>query len=523
MVTLRPYQEKCIADLSNAIFRDKFKSPLLVAPTGAGKTRMFAYLISRLTQKNLRCVALCHREELLTQISLALQDVRVQHGLIAANCHYDRGLLAHVASVFTLVRRMDKVAVPDFVIIDEAHHCVSGTTWGKVIGQWREMNPNLVVIGVTATPERLSGEGLGEVFDTMVLGPTTGELIRSGWLSPYRLIAPQSSVDVASLKRRGGDIARDVAAAAVDKPTITGNAVAEYRKYCDGAPAVVFCVSIAHAEHVAETFKSAGYRAISIDGKMDKTERRDVIRDFGAGKYNILTSCDLISEGFDCPGIVAGILLRPTDSLAMFLQQVGRTLRIANGKDTAWLIDLVGNWANHGLPDDEREWTLDAKARSKRGKKDPDDVSVKNCQNCYTVIKAVIPKCPYCGHVFPVKARKIEEVEGDLVEVDVEAMRIAREMNLRAQGQAQTIDDFVTQLGFSPGRANHVLEARAEKDRLRGVLAEALADCHRATGRWLMSRNAIKAMKPKELKAMYARCQEEIHMAALAEIEEAVL
>ena len=356
-IVLRPYQSDWIGGLRGA-FRAGHHSPLGVLSTGGGKTVCFSYLTSRLTQNRQRVVILAHREELLDQISRTLTAFDVRHGVIGAGSLYDRRLTAHVASVFTLARRLDRVAVPDYVICDEAHHATGASTWGKVIAYWRDRNPRLRVIGVTATPERLSGEGLGETFDTMVLGPTTRELIDLGALADYKLFAPRQAVDLSGVHMRGGDYAKGELAAAMDKPAIVGSAVGEYRAKMDGLPAVAFCVSVEHAEHVAEQFRSNGYRAVSIDGKMDRVRRREIVRDFGRGAINVLASCDLISEGFDVPGIVGAILLRPTWSLALYLQQVGRALRTAPGKDRAIILDHVGNHLRHGLPDDPRDWSL---------------------------------------------------------------------------------------------------------------------------------------------------------------------
>ncbi len=394
MITLRPYQDQCIAGLRGA-FRDGFHSPLLVSPTGSGKTVMFSYLTSRLTDAHQRIVLLAHREELLDQISRTLSAFAVPHGIISAGSTYDRRHLAHVASVFTLARRLDRVEVPDYVIVDEAHHGVAGSTWGKVLAYWRQRNPRLRVIGVTATPERLSGEGLGETFDTMILGPTTRALIDLQALAPYRLFAPRQAVDLSSIGKQGGDFKRGEAAAAMDKPQIIGDAAGHYRKLCDGAPAVAFCVSVEHAEHTADQFRSLGYRAVSIDGKMDRGLRRNIIGDFGRGQINVLTSCDLISEGFDVPGIVAGILLRPTWSLSLYLQQVGRALRPKPGGESAIILDHVGNSARHGMPDDERDWSL--LGRDGQRKTKASEAACRQCEQCWIATSSARPRCtPIC-------------------------------------------------------------------------------------------------------------------------------
>lgn len=465
MITLRPYQEQAIAGLRQA-FRDGHHSPLLVSPTGSGKTVMFSYLTARLLEARQRVSILAHRDELLDQISETLGKFEVAHGVLGAGALYDRRQRAHVSGVFTLARRLDRVEVPDYVICDEAHHAIGASTWGKVIAYWRERNPRLRLIGVTATPERLSGEGLGETFDEMVLGPTTRELIDLGALADYRLFAPAQAVDLSEVGMQGGDYKRGAAAAVMDKPAIVGNTIAEYQRLLNGAPTVSFEVSVENAQHMAEQFRAAGYRAACLDGKMDKQLRRDIVRDFGRGAINVLTSCEIISEGFDVPGIVGAILRRPTWSLAMYLQQVGRALRTAPGKEHAILLDQVGNSTRHGLPDDPRNWSLLGR-EEKRGKKDSDNVACRQCEKCYAVSPAAASKCRECGAPFPVKKREIEELDGVLSEVEIAR---ARRQAAIDQAAAQTLDDLIAlgqRRGFRnpAGWARHVFQARQARGR----------------------------------------------------------
>lgn len=450
-VTLRPYQDAAIQGLRDA-FTAGFHSPLLVLPTGGGKTVCFSYLTSRLQASRKRVAILVHRDELVDQVSETLARFDVPHGFVAAGRTPDYRALALVCSVQTLARRLDTVPVPDYVICDEAHHCIGASMWGQVVATWRDRNPALRTIGVTATPERLSGEGLGEVFDEMVLGPSTRELIDLGALSEYRLFAPAQQLDLSGVKSRMGDFIKSEVSARVDKPAIIGSAVGEYRKRMDGQPAVAFCVSIEHAEHVAEQFRAQGYRAAKLDGTMDRAIRREIVRDFGRGAISVLTSVDVIAEGFDCPGIVGAILLRPTQSLSLYLQQVGRALRTAPGKAHAVILDHVGNSSRHGLPDDPREWSLLGREARKKGAKDPDDVAIRQCPSCFAVSPAAASKCRECGAAFPIKARQIEEVAGTLSEVEV--ARIKREAR-KEQAAAQTLEDLI-RLGQSRGYKNAV-------------------------------------------------------------------
>jgi DNA repair protein RadD len=466
-IILRDYQKAWIAGLRAAISAG-FLSILGVLPTGGGKTVCFSYLVSRIVGNGKRVIVMAHREEILDQISRTLAKFDVRHGMITSSALYDRRLLAHVASVATLWRRIERIAVPDYVIVDEAHHAITASLYGKIITYWRERNPNLRVIGVTATPERLSGEGLGETFQEMVLGPTPRELIDLGALSDYRLFAPSVGIDLSGVGMRGGDYKKDALGAVLDKPAIIGSAVGEYRKLCGGLPAVAFCVSIDHAHHTAEQFRASGYRAAAIDGKMDKTLRREIVRDFGRGAINVLTSAEIVSEGFDIPGIVAAILLRPTHSLALYLQQVGRALRPAEGKESAIILDHVLNSSRHGLPDDPRAWSLLGREERKK-KSDEPNVACRQCERCYAVSPAAASKCRECGALFPVKARKIEEVAGTLSEVEIARMR--RE-SVRVQAAAKTLEDLIA-VGMARGMRNpvgwatHVNAARIAKQQGR--------------------------------------------------------
>jgi superfamily II DNA or RNA helicase len=453
---LRPYQNTLIERARENFIAGK-RSMLLVLPTGGGKTVCFSHMAGRAVEKGLRVWILAHRVELLEQIARTLREFGVPHGIIAPSYISDRRQPVQVASVFTLARRLDRYEAPDLIIVDEAHHAISDSTWGRVIKAY----PNAKLLGVTATPIRLSGEGLGDLFEKMVQGPTMRELIELGALSPYRLFAP-AGVDLDGVHSRMGDFVRGELAAAVDKPKITGSAVEHYKKLAPGKRAVAFCVSVEHAVHVAEQFRADGISAQAIDGGMDRVLRASVLSDFSAGRIQVLASCDLISEGFDVPAIEAAILLRPTQSLGLYLQQVGRALRTFKGKDEAIILDHAGNVARHGLPDEEREWSLEGSPKKKGPKKS--EVPVKTCGSCFATVHAAATHCS-CGFEFPVAKREVEHVDGNLQEIDLSTVVRQRKQE---QGRAQSEADLVA-LGRSRGMkrpelwARHVMKARAAK------------------------------------------------------------
>jgi superfamily II DNA or RNA helicase len=455
-IELRPYQATII-ERARANFLAGKHSQLIVSATGSGKTVMFSYMAARAVEKGLRVLILAHRVELLDQISRTLTSFGVSHGMIAPGYMGDRRRPVQVASVFTLVRRLDRYEAPDLIIVDEAHHAISTSTWGRVVTAF----PKARLLGVTATPIRLSGEGLGDLFGTMVQGPTMRELIELGALSPYRLFAP-AGVDLTGVHSRMGDFVRGEIEAAMDKPSITGDAVKHYQKLAPGRRAVAFCVSVEHAVHVAEQFRAAGIPAQAIDGGMDRTLRASVLSEFSAGRIQVLASCDLISEGFDVPAIEAAILLRPTQSVGLYLQQVGRALRTFPGKTEAIILDHAGNVKRHGLPDEDRAWSLDGSPKKKGGQKS--EVPVKTCGSCFATVHSAATHCS-CGFEFPVQRREVEQREGVLEEVDLATVVRQRRQE---QGKAQSEQDLIA-LGRSRGMrrpelwAKYVIRARHAK------------------------------------------------------------
>lgn len=413
----------------------------------------------------------------------------VRHGIIASGASFVPNQRVYVCSAQTYASRVDRMPVFDLGVVDEAHHCTEGSTWGKCMAR----SPDAKWIGVTATPERLDGRGLGESFDAMVLGPTPRQLIDAGALADYRMFAP-STIDLSGVHNVAGDFNRGELAEAVDRPAVTGDAVRHYAKHLDGRPSVAFCVSVAHAEHVAEQFRARGYTAASVDGKLDMAERRRRIGDFSDGRLNVLTSADLISEGLDIPGIHGAILLRPTQSLGLYLQQVGRALRPAPGKDRAIIMDHAGNVGRHGLPDQDREWSLEARARKK---KDQVEAPVRQCERCFAAYLASIRACPECGWVPAPNVREIESRDGELTEVDVAAVRQLAP-HVVAQAKARDLDSLL-RLGHSESRAKHILAARDEKEGLRADLRKLNPP---------LTYREILDLKPKKLREWISKLSE---------------
>ena len=451
--TLRDYQDVAVNDIRWG-YADGYVAPILTLPTGSGKTVVFSYIAESAALKGNRVLILVHRRELLRQTSRTLDDFGVRHGSIAAGMTFTDNLV-QVASVQTLVNRMKIMEwAPDLIIVDECHHATNKTTWGKVLAHY----PQAKILGVTATPQRLDGQGLGKcaggIFDKLIVGPTVAQLTEAGHLSPAIIFAPPHRIDLSGVHTRGGDYIPSEVAEAVDKPTVTGDAVDHYRKLCSGEPALAFCASVAHAEHVAESFCAAGYRAASIDGKMDTATRAQRIEDLGSGRLQVLTACEIVSEGTDIPVVSVAILLRPTQSLGLYLQQVGRVLRPAPGKTRAVILDHVGNVFRHGMHDDEREWSLEGRKKGER-KKTEENNDVRQCPQCYSVTPKTEPYCANCGYEFPDKTRSVAYVDGTLEQIDAEEIRrLAKARKAKTeQGRAKTFEELVA-LGISRGYRN---------------------------------------------------------------------
>lgn len=455
VIKLRPRQEQAVADL-RAAYRSGKRAPILVAPTGFGKSATASVLIQHALGRGKRVWFLAHLREILEATSAKLVAEGIPHGLIMAKQHGFEGVIrelpVQVCSVQTLVRRLDRYTPPDLLIIDECHLAVAETY--QAIVRWA---PEAWLLGLTATPQRLDGRGLNELFDWIVPTCGTAELIAEGLLAPVRYYAPQT-VDLSAIPLRAGDYAQEALAAAMDKPTITGSAVAEWMKVAHSRPTIVFCVSIAHAEHTAEAFRQAGVRAVAVSGDSDPVERDQALADLRAGRVDVVCNCALFVAGLDVPSVACIVLLAPTNSLTKFLQSVGRGLRTHPGKADCIILDHAGNIGRHGSPLDARLWSLDGAI--KKTSQSKQEVPVKACPACFSVVMAQASHCQ-CGHVFTVKPRTIQEVEGELREVELKAERqaaderakeLARRMNRQAQGRAQTeaeLVEFARSKGYS--------------------------------------------------------------------------
>jgi superfamily II DNA or RNA helicase len=433
-IILRSYQDQFIQLIRDA-FAEGHNSVMAVLPTGGGKTICFSYIAANAATKGNTTFILVHRKELVRQTSRSLSRNGIAHGVIAAGYPLT-DLPIQVCSVQTLVRKTHLFNQPDLIITDEGHRS-TGQTYGMIY-RWA---PDAAKLAVTATPIRTDGRGFDGHYTILVQGDGPGDLMNAGWLSkPVMYAPPIPEIDLSSVHHLAGDYNRSELDEAMDKQTITGSAVEHYKKLLPNSPpTVAFCVSIKHAEHVAAEFRANGISAESIDGSMDDNQREAILGRLASGETKILTSCDLISEGFDLPAIACAILLRPTKSLALYLQQCGRALRPSADKAETLILDHVQNWKTHGLIEEPRQWTLEG--RTKKSKKEK-GANLATCPKCYSVFPPA-PICPACGeNLKPEGAgngREIEEVDGELVKLDTAAILTFRATGANGGRKKQVI------------------------------------------------------------------------------------
>ena len=451
--SLRPYQQEAVERVRQA-FLSGHRAVLFVLPTGGGKTVVFSHIAEQAAARGKRIAVLVHRAELLDQACRSLAAMGVRHGVIAAGRSMNLAAPVQVASVQTLARRLAQLPADLFqlLVVDEAHHSNAGT-WAKVIDHFERA----LLLGVTATPVRGDGRGLGEFYSALVLGPSAAWLCAEGYLAPARVFAPPLGFSVKGLRRRMGDFDLRQAAGELGGSRILGDAVSHYLSHLSGSTAIAFCCSIAHAQAVAETFSERGVAAASIDGSMDPLQRRRLLEQLGSGELQVLTSCNLIGEGVDVPSVGGCLLLRPTQSLALHLQMIGRCLRPQPGKQ-AVILDHVGNIERLGHHLDEQEWSLEG-VRKRKQSKAP---SVKTCPECFCAMASAASLCPECGKQFRPEKRQLVTVAGELSELSQQELRRERRREQRQARTAADLEALGTQRGMKnpTGWARHVIASR---------------------------------------------------------------
>lgn len=463
MITLRPDQEDVRAKLRVALRSST--SVLTFAPTGFGKTVLAAALIKLIHGAGKRVIFCVHRVDLIVQTAKTFERFGIPFSYIAAGERFNPYHRVFIASIATLRHRLGKIPA-DYVMVDEAH-LSAAAGWTAVALHYKAAGARL--IGYTGSPERLDGKPLGDVWDTMVSGPSVRWLIDNGHLSKYRAFSP-AGLDLSGVHIRNGDyVSSEIDEIMAGKAVLAG-AVRHWRRFAAGKRTIAFAPSVRRSEHLAAEFRANGIMAVALDGETPRAERRAAFIGFADRQIDIIVNCALFCEGFDLAAqvdrdvtIEAVIDYAPTQSLARVLQKWGRGLR--RKPEPAVLLDLVGGFSRHGFPDDEREWSLEGRKKTAGGS------DAMTCDRCFATHPPA-RTCPECGYVYPVKARDslgmgrmLGEVDGELEEVDIETLRQQR---VREQSRARSLDDLIqlaTARGYkSPAKwAAHVFTARASR------------------------------------------------------------
>ncbi len=393
---LRKYQSDLIDDIKQEL-RNGRRSVCAVLGCGGGKSVIQAMIAKSATNKGNNVLFLVHRRELCQQI---------------ANTFFKCGVdlnLCDIEMVQTVSRNLDKIQMPELIITDECHHALS-KSYMKIY----DLFPDTLRLGFTATPYRLGHGGLGDIFDSMVEGVTTKWLIENHYLSPYVYYGVKL-VDTDKLRKRSGEYVSADIAKLMEQRYIYGEVLSSWRKFADGKKTIIYCASIESSVETVKKFTEAGIITEHLDGKTPTLKRQEVIKNFREGKITVLSNVDLFGEGFDVPDCECVVLLRPTLSRTLHIQQSMRSMRYKEGK-TAVIIDHVGNVYRHGLPDDLREWTLEGKDKKES------EVKVKQCPACFAVVSNNLKKCSMCGHVFSEETEKEETAEPEYIETELEVI-----------------------------------------------------------------------------------------------------
>lgn len=389
MYQLFDYQQKLVNETREKLAQGNY-GVLIVSPPGSGKSVVIAEIARLTTLKKNRILFFVHRKELVNQIkdSFIKQDVDLKY--------------CTILTVGKVANRLNILAKPDLIIVDESQHS-RAKTYQKIFNYYSDI-PRL---GFTGSPWRLSGKGFKDIYSAMVLGPTTKWLIKNKKLAPFTVYGYQLG-DKSTLKSGStGDYTKK----SLDKYTksiIHGDIVKSWLKFAKDRKTIIYCHSTSFSKEVAQSFRDAGINAVHADAKTPESKRDKIMADFKKSKIKILCNVDLVSEGFNVPDCSCVVLLRPTQSLVIYLQQSMRAMRYQPNKH-AIIIDQVGNFERFGLPDTDYKWTLEDRDKHPHRESSTDGIQIKTCPDCFAVIKADSVKCPICGHDFSIEIRKIKQ------------------------------------------------------------------------------------------------------------------
>jgi superfamily II DNA or RNA helicase len=434
---LRQYQKDIIDDV-RLIFSSGEKRVLAVLPCGAGKTLCFADMCAKHVEKHQDNYVwfLVHRRELIDQTMQTFEQFGFSTNQVL------------VAMVQSVSRNIDEYKKPTLIIFDEAHHAVA-KTWTNILKAY----PNVPVVGLTATPVRLNGQPLGNVFDKMVVGVNTNYLIANKFLAPFNYYAPKINLEDAQFKIKGGEFDLQDVEAQFDKVAIYGNVI----NHIDLTnKIIIYCPSVAFSKKLENEINSHFLKRVAkhFDGNTDELERRLIVNEFRDGKLRVLLNVDLVGEGFDVPDCNNVFLLRPTMSVGLYIQQSMRALRYQENK-TATIYDFVGNVYRHGLPNDNFNWNL-VKPIKVRNTTNDKEVLIRECKNCFRVYGGTNPVCPYCqNNNGKTKTQLQVEQQAELEKVE----QVEKKKERMEVGMAKSFEELLV-IGKKRGYKNPAFWAR---------------------------------------------------------------
>jgi DNA repair protein RadD len=396
-ISLYAFQLNAIDEIEQHIAEGRRKL-LLVAPTGSGKTVIASELIRRYVTNHRTILFLAHRREIIQQTSAKLTANSVRHGIFMAGIEPRPLEAVQVASIDTLLVRgvrsgAMKLPLADLIVFDEAHRA-RGRTREHLIGLY----PDAARLGMTATPCRGDGRGLGSIFETLIECPQISELIEGGYLVKSRVYAPVDP-DLKGVKTRQGDYVVGELEDRMNTDILVGSIVEHWFKYGERRRTVVFAVGVEHSVHIRNEFIKAGVRAEHLDGNTSIAEREAILARLTTGETEVVTNCMVLTEGWDCPPVGCCILARPTRQMGLYRQMIGRVLRPTAGKTDCIILDHSGAVYRHGLPEDHVLWTLDTDKRAKtpaqEKRKEGEEPRLRKCPNCQVIMSR--PPCACCG------------------------------------------------------------------------------------------------------------------------------
>ena len=428
---LRAYQEKAVNLLRQSLSCGH-KAPILRLDCGAGKTAIASYLAKCMAKKNKHMLFLTHLQEIAQQTRKTLQKFDVDMNF------------ADVGMVITVSHNLEKYD-PDVIICDECNFAL-GATWRKVLSAY----PKAYIIGLSASPVRLSGEAMGDIFDDIIDFISADELIEQGYLSEYDLYAPKLNYDISRAEMRGNDFKETSLEEILNDRKLYGDILRYFNEYAADKKTICYCTTIKHSQDIAEMFRSAGYKAEHIDGTFSEKRRAEIIERFRTGETQILTNCNLISFGFDVPDCDCVVGLRPTASLCLYIQQYSRALR-KNGDRKAVILDFAANVFRFGMPTEKREWKLSGRVKCKNLRAEP-EILARQCGNCFRVYSGTGQICPFCGAN---NGRTREQIKAD-ERAELEKITEIRKAEVR---KAVTLQDLI-KIGRERGYKNPEYWAR---------------------------------------------------------------